>query len=383
MTRELHLNLFINGKGHHEAAWRHPQASALRMTDFDYYQGLAAKAEAAAMDAIFLADLLVLNTDVGGSVRGGLEPVTTLGALAASTSRIGLIATASTTYSEPYNLARQFSTLDHISRGRIGWNIVTTYSPEAGRNFGQTKPIAHAERYTLCYAAIGPMNIMPAMQSKVPYDPIKDFRAIAVISMPPMMLLVHPSFPAQTLQQFVDYARANDVDYASGGPGSIQHLSGELMRLQFGLKLRHVPYRGAAPAAVDVTAGVVPVMFDSVSSGLPLVQSGKLRALGLTAGDGLPSLPGVPSITKVLSADYSVIGWSGMLAPAGVSDEIIERVNRDLLAGLDDPNVVERLKDIGLVPAPRWSPTQAQKFVNDQTLFWRKIVHDAGIRIDG
>ena len=147
MTRELHLNLFINGKGHHEAAWRHPQASALRMTDFDYYQGLAVKAEAAAMDAIFLADLLVLNTDVGGSVRGGLEPVTTLGALAASTSRIGLIATASTTYSEPYNLARQFSTLDHISRGRIGWNIVTTYSPEAGRNFGQTKPIAHAERY--------------------------------------------------------------------------------------------------------------------------------------------------------------------------------------------------------------------------------------------
>ena len=242
---------------------------------------------------------------------------------------------------------------------------------------------ASADGYTLCYSAIGPMNIMPAMQSKVPYDPIKDFRAIAVISMPPMMLLVHPSFPAQTLQQFVDYARANDVDYASGGPGSIQHLSGELMRLKFGLKLRHVPYRGAAPAAVDVTAGVVPVMFDSVSSGLPLVQSGKLRALGLTAGDGLPSLPNVPSITKVLSADYSVIGWSGMLAPAGVSDEIIERVNRDLLAGLDDPNVVERLKDIGLVPAPRWSPTQAQKFVNDQTLFWRKIVHDAGIKIDG
>jgi FMN-dependent oxidoreductase (nitrilotriacetate monooxygenase family) len=147
MQRELHLNLFINGKGHHEAAWRHPQASSLRMTDFAYYHSLAARAEAAAIDAIFLADTLVLNSDVGGSVRGGLEPVTALAALAASTTQIGLIATASTTYTEPYNLARQFATLDHISRGRVGWNIVTTYSPEAGYNFGQDRTIAHAERY--------------------------------------------------------------------------------------------------------------------------------------------------------------------------------------------------------------------------------------------
>lgn len=242
---------------------------------------------------------------------------------------------------------------------------------------------AAPDGYTLCYAAIGPMNIMPAMQPKVAYDPIRDFRVIAVISAPPVVLMVHPSFPARTLQEFVDYARANEVNYASGGPGSIQHVSGELMRLQFGLKLRHVPYRGSGPAAADVLAGVVPVMFDTVSSALPLVQSGRMRAIALTAGDGLASLPGVPSITNTLSKDYSVMGWSGMLAPAGIPDEIIEKVNRDLLSALDDPAIAPRLKDVGLVPAPRWSPAEAQTFVNGQTLFWRKVVQDAGLKIDG
>src|SRR6266568_1860894 len=151
MTRQLHLNLFIHSRGHHEASWRHQAASPLALTDIRYYQDLAQRAEAGLFDSIFLADQLALGDDVDQAARTWLEPVTVLAAMAVATSRIGLIATASTTYTEPFNLARQFGSLDHISNGRVGWNIVTTWLATAARNFGETGretgQVSHGDRY--------------------------------------------------------------------------------------------------------------------------------------------------------------------------------------------------------------------------------------------
>jgi FMN-dependent oxidoreductase (nitrilotriacetate monooxygenase family) len=147
MARQLHLNLFIHGRGHHEAAWRHPLASHLPLTDVRYYTDLARSAEAGCFDSVFLADTLAAGDDIASAPRTWLEPVTTLAALAAATSRIGLIATCSTTYTEPFNLARQFASLDHMSNGRVGWNIVTTWLATASGNFGGAGPLSHAERY--------------------------------------------------------------------------------------------------------------------------------------------------------------------------------------------------------------------------------------------
>jgi FMN-dependent oxidoreductase (nitrilotriacetate monooxygenase family) len=143
----MHLNLFIQSRGHHEAAWRHPKSSKLPLTDIQYSVEMTQKAEAGLFDSIFLADVLGLWNDVQTTPFNWLEPLTTLAALAMATKRIGLIATASTTYTEAYNLARQFCSLDHISRGRIGWNIVTTWSPQAGGNFGGIGEVSHGERY--------------------------------------------------------------------------------------------------------------------------------------------------------------------------------------------------------------------------------------------
>ena len=145
--KNLHLNVFIHARGHHEAAWRHPSASRLKLTDIDYYGQIARTAEAGLLDSLFLADILTLFDMGETSAKGGLEPLTLLAALAGMTSRIGLIATASTTFTEPFNLARQFASLDHISRGRIGWNIVTSWAPGAERNFGQERQMEHADRY--------------------------------------------------------------------------------------------------------------------------------------------------------------------------------------------------------------------------------------------
>ncbi|GAA3099272.1 LLM class flavin-dependent oxidoreductase [Streptomyces rectiviolaceus] len=145
--RELHLNLFVYPGGHHEAAWRHHGSDPARILDIDFYQDLARRAEAATFDGIFFADGPALADNVRYASRFRLEPFTWLSAIAAVTQRIGLIATASTTYSEPYNLARLFASLDHLSRGRAGWNIVTTGAPQAALNFGLDAHPVHAERY--------------------------------------------------------------------------------------------------------------------------------------------------------------------------------------------------------------------------------------------
>src|SRR5204863_124860 len=147
MKRQLHLNLFMHSRGHHEASWRHPESSPLPLTDIRYYQDLAQRAEAALFDSIFLADQLALGGDVAQAPRTWLEPITVLAALAVSTSRVGLIATASTTYTEPFNLARQFASIDHISNGRAAWNIVTSWLATAAENYGHAGQVSHADRY--------------------------------------------------------------------------------------------------------------------------------------------------------------------------------------------------------------------------------------------
>jgi len=147
MKRQLHLNLFIHSRGHHEASWRHPASSPLSLTDIRYYQDLAQRAEAALLDSIFLADQLALGGDVAQAPRTWLEPITVLAAVAVATSRVGLIATASTTYTEPFNLARQFASIDHISNGRAAWNIVTSWLATAAENYGGAGQVSHADRY--------------------------------------------------------------------------------------------------------------------------------------------------------------------------------------------------------------------------------------------
>ncbi|MBP2707723.1 LLM class flavin-dependent oxidoreductase [Microbispora sp. RL4-1S] len=145
-TRKLHLNAFLMGVGHHEAAWRHPRTEPARLTDVRHYQQLARIAERGRLDSVFLADGLALHGDVRHNALGGLEPLTLLSALAAVTDHVGLIATASTTYGVPFHLARAFASLDHISGGRAGWNIVTSAGEAEARNFGIERP-AHADRY--------------------------------------------------------------------------------------------------------------------------------------------------------------------------------------------------------------------------------------------
>lgn len=147
MTRQLHFNVFILPRAHHEAAWRHPESSKLPSTDIGVYKWVANTAEKGLLDSIFIADGLALTPDYERAPVSWTEPLTALGALSSTTTNIGLIATASTSYTEPFNLARQFASMDHISGGRVGWNIVTTWQADAANNYGGAEMVGHGERY--------------------------------------------------------------------------------------------------------------------------------------------------------------------------------------------------------------------------------------------
>lgn len=174
MTRQLHLNLFLMPRGHHESAWRHPRSAPEALTDLALYAKAARIAEDAKFDAVFLADALVAPASGGLVASGALEPITLLSALAAVTERIGLIGTASTTYSLPYTLARQLATLDHLSNGRAGWNIVTSWAPLAGQNYGYDTEPGHAERYAM---AADFMRAVDALWHSWPAEALLDDRA--------------------------------------------------------------------------------------------------------------------------------------------------------------------------------------------------------------
>ena len=177
MKRQVHLNLFIHSRGHHEASWRHPAASPLALTDIRYYEDLAQRAEAALFDSVFLADQLALGDDVAQAARTWLEPITVLAAIAVVTNRIGMVATASTTYTEPFNLARQFASLDHISNGRVAWNIVTSWLATAAGNFGGKGQLSHAERYARGEEY---MAVVKALWDSWAEDAVVDDRAAGV-----------------------------------------------------------------------------------------------------------------------------------------------------------------------------------------------------------
>ncbi|MBB3452583.1 FMN-dependent oxidoreductase (nitrilotriacetate monooxygenase family) [Rhizobium sp. BK313] len=173
MSRQLHLNLFLMSRGHHEGAWRHPGSNHKALTDLELYVEAAHIAEAAKFDAVFLADTLAAGNSSGLASSGSLEPIVLLSLLAAHTRKIGLIGTASTTYSLPYTLARQFATLDHLSKGRAGWNIVTSWAPEAGANYGLQQNLDHADRYKLAEEFV---EAVDALWKSFPSDAVVDDR---------------------------------------------------------------------------------------------------------------------------------------------------------------------------------------------------------------
>jgi len=188
MKRHLHLNLFVMGRGHHESAWRHPLATRTSLTSFEHYQQLALLAEKGLLDSIFFADILAFGGTGKQAPSTQLEPLTLMAALSSVTRHIGLVGTASTSYTEPFNLARQFASLDHLSKGRVGWNIVTSWAKDAEANFGHDQQPKHADRYAKAFEF---MEVVTALWDSWADDAVLDDVAAGVYMEPSRVRAIH------------------------------------------------------------------------------------------------------------------------------------------------------------------------------------------------
>jgi tripartite-type tricarboxylate transporter receptor subunit TctC len=265
---------------------------------------------------------------------------------------------------------------------RLGQPVVIDNRPGGGGNLAlQAVARAPADGYTLLMVAT-PHAINVTLYERSAATVTRDIVPVASINNDAFVLLVNPAFPAKTVPDFIAYAKANPgkINVASSGTGNLSHLSGELFRMTTGIEVVHVPYRGTPAAHSALLAGEVHAMFDAIGSAVPQIQSGALRALGVTAMTRLRVLPDVPAIAEVVPG-FAVTGWLGIGVPKGTPAEIVERLNAQVNAALADPLVKARMADLGSDPIPG-SVADFAKLVTDDTEKWAKVVKFAGIKAE-
>ncbi len=217
----------------------------------------------------------------------------------------------------------------------------------------------------------------------LPFDTARDFQPVTLLANVPNVLVVNPSVPAKTFQEFIAYAKANPgkLNFASPGPGSGAHLAGELLDLDAGIKMVHVPYKGIAPAVNDLLGGQVQLMFSGVSAILQQVRTGKLRALAIAGPHRLASLPGVPTIAESGYPGFDVTSWYGIVAKTGTPPAVIRKVHDGMVWALRQPDVVKKMEGLGLEPVGD-TPQQFQKVIDSESKKWGDIVRRANIHLE-
>ncbi|MDQ6618858.1 MAG: tripartite tricarboxylate transporter substrate binding protein [Pseudomonadota bacterium] len=267
--------------------------------------------------------------------------------------------------------------------GALGQSVIVENKPGAGTAIG-AEAVARAapDGYTLLLGTVSSHAMNPALV-RVNFDPIKDFAAIAPLATIPFVLDVHPSVPARTVQEFVAYSKLHpdDVNYSSAGNGTSNHLAGALFNQTTGTKLVHVPYKGSAPALQDLVAGRVQAMFDLVTTSLPMIESGKVRAIAVTSAARLPTLPQVPTIREAGYPDYEVTAWFGLYAPAGTPLPILARLHDEAVKALAAPEMREKLVKLGMEPMAS-SREAFAKLTADELTKWTALVKSANIKAD-
>jgi tripartite-type tricarboxylate transporter receptor subunit TctC len=240
---------------------------------------------------------------------------------------------------------------------------------------------AAADGYTLCLCALSQLGPVPLTQ-KVAYDPLKDFTPISNIGANGFVITVTAKLPVKTLAEFVDYAksRPGQLNYGSGGTGSLTHLAAALFLHRAGLQMTHVPYKGGAPALTDTIAGQVEMYAASPSEVEPHVGSGNLRLLGISTSARIKQLPDVPAIAE-LYPGFVAVTWNGLLGPAGMPAAVVERLGAELQAAMKEPDFLDRLEKIGVDPAPT-TPAQFAAEIRDEYAMWRDVIKDAGILVE-
>ena len=265
---------------------------------------------------------------------------------------------------------------------RLDQQFVVENRPGAGTNIA-TEAVVNAspDGYTLLLAG-APNAINATLYEKLNFNFIRDIAPVASISRDPNVMVVNPSFPAKTVPEFIGYAKANPgkINFASPGIGTGSHMSGELFKMMTGVNMVHVPYRGTAPVITDLLGGQVQVSFVSMPGSIGHIRAGRLRALAITSATRSMELPDVPAVAEFVPG-YEASLFYGVGAPKNTPVEIIEKLNKEINAGLADPNVKARLVDLGGTVLTG-SPADFAKLIADETEKWGKVIKFAGIKAD-
>ncbi len=265
---------------------------------------------------------------------------------------------------------------------RLGQPFVIDNRPGAGGNIGTEAVVrAPADGYTLHLTATSDA-INATFYDKLNFDLRRDIAPIASLIRGPFIMEVNSSFPARTVPGFIAYAKANPgkINFASGGKGFASHISGELFKMMTGVDMVHVPYRGQAPALTDLLGGRVQLIFDSPVSSLAHIRSGKLRPLAVTTSTRSEALPDVPPIADFVPG-YEASIWFGVSAPRNTPAEIVDKLNKEINAGLADPKIRARLAELGSAPM-LMTPAEFGKLVADEIEKWGKVIRAANIKAD-
>lgn len=223
------------------------------------------------------------------------------------------------------------------------------------------------------------LGVLPHLR-KVPYNPLKSFKPVGMVAVLPTVLIVNADAPYKSVKELIDYAKLNPgkIEYASGGVGSPQHIAMAMFESMAGVKLTHVPYKGASQAAVGVAGGEIPVMFNAIGTVLPLIKSGKLRPIAIAGSQRTQVMPEVPTVSESGVAGYNYASWVGVVGPAGVSDEIVAKMSNELLKTLASPDVIKRLNENGIDPFPL-NASQMTSFIAADYQRMAKVIKEGGI----
>lgn len=266
--------------------------------------------------------------------------------------------------------------------------VVVENRPGAGTGVGASFVArAPADGGTLLLATSTTLAINPALYPKLTYDPAKDFAPIGLVAAVPFIAVVNPSLKITTLAELVALAKRdpNALIYGSAGNGSPQHLIAEMFKAAVGIEMRHVPYKGSAPAVTDLVGGQINVMFSDFAPALPHVKAGKLQSLAVTTAARVPSMPDVPTVAESGvpgAADFEAVAWQGIVAPAATPPDMVARLSRDLANVIERPDVQARLRDLNVEPRTSSSSAQFGSYIRSEAERWGKVVRASGATVN-
>ena len=270
---------------------------------------------------------------------------------------------------------------DKLSQ-KWGQGVVIDNRPGAGGNLASA--IAAREPkdgYTIFFGTVA-NAISTTYYSKLDYDYLKDFTPVTLVATTPLVLVVTKDLPVRNVKELIEYAKAHpgEVNFGSGGPGTSNHLTGELFNAVTGTKMVHVPYKGTPAAYTDLISGRIQVMFDNIASGTPQIKSGALRAIAVTSAKRAPSLPDVPTVSETLPG-FEALSWIAALVPAGTPKQIVAKLHKDFNDVLNMKDVQEKLATQGAIAQPT-TPEQLDKWNRDEIAKWAKAIKAAGVKGD-